>query len=92
MHRVVAPPKARLRQTRPRGFVARALPRAWRRFYYATQLRAQPPTIALFSNTDEPLHFSYRRYLENQFRDALALVGCPVHFVIRARKGMKRER
>ncbi len=61
-----------------------------RRFYYATQLRAQPPTIALFSNTDEPLHFSYRRYLENQFRDALALTGCPVHFVIRARKGMKR--
>jgi GTP-binding protein len=61
-----------------------------RRFYYATQLRAQPPTIALFSNMDEPLHFSYRRYLENQFRDALALVGCPVHFVLRARKGMKR--
>jgi GTP-binding protein len=63
-----------------------------RRFYYATQLRAQPPTIALFSNMDEPLHFSYRRYLENQFREALALTGCPVHFVIRARKGMKREK
>jgi GTP-binding protein len=61
-----------------------------RRFYYATQLRAQPPTIALFSNVDEPVHFSYRRYLENQFREALGLVGCPVHFVIRARKGMKR--
>jgi GTPase len=58
-----------------------------RRFYYATQLKAQPPTIALFSNVDEPLHFSYRRYLENQFREALGLVGCPVHFVIRARKG-----
>lgn len=63
-----------------------------RRFYYATQLRAAPPTIALFSNTDEPLHFSYRRYLENQFREELGLVGCPVHFVLRARKGMKKER
>lgn len=61
-----------------------------RRFYYATQLRPQPPTIALFSNVDEPLHFSYRRYLENQFREALGLVGSPIHFVIRARKGMKR--
>ncbi len=61
-----------------------------RRFYYATQLKAQPPTIALFSNTDEPLHFSYRRYLENQFREALSLVGTPIHLVIRARKGMKR--
>ena len=46
--------------------------------------------IALFSNSDEPVHFSYRRYLENSFRDALGLVGSPVHLVIRARKGMKR--
>ncbi len=63
-----------------------------RRFYYVTQLKSGPPTFALFSNVDEPLHFSYRRYLENQFRDAMGLVGCPIHFVIRARKGMKRER
>jgi GTP-binding protein len=62
-----------------------------RRFYYATQLKTQPPTIALFSNVDEPLHFSYRRYLENQFREALGLVGCPIHLVLRARKGMKKE-
>jgi len=61
-----------------------------RRFYYATQLKTQPTTIALFSNVDEPLHFSYRRYLENQFREALGLIGCPIHFVLRARKGMKR--
>ena len=61
-----------------------------RRFYYVTQLKSGPPTFALFSNVDEPLHFSYRRYLENQFRDTLGLVGCPVHFVIRARKGMKK--
>jgi GTP-binding protein len=62
-----------------------------RRFYYCTQLRSGPPTFALFSNMDEPLHFSYRRYLENRFREELGLVGCPVHFVLRARKGMKRE-
>src|SRR5947209_947857 len=63
-----------------------------RRFNYATQLKTRPTTIALFSNVDEPLHFSYRRYLENQFRDALGLVGCPIHLVLRARKGMKRDR
>ena len=61
-----------------------------RRFYYMTQLKAGPPTFALFSNMDDPIHFSYRRYLENQFRDAFDLVGCPVHFVVRARKGMKK--
>jgi GTP-binding protein len=63
-----------------------------RRFYYATQLRPQPTTIALFSNSDEPLHFSYRRYLENQFREELSLVGCPIRFVIRARTGMKKDK
>jgi GTP-binding protein len=63
-----------------------------RRFYYATQLKTQPTTIALFSSIDDPMHFSYRRYLENQFREALGLVGCPIRFVLRARKGMKRER
>ncbi len=62
-----------------------------RRFYYATQLKTQPTTIAVFSNVDEPLHFSYRRYLENRFRDDLRLIGSPIHFVIRARKGMKRS-
>src|SRR5688572_20115731 len=58
-----------------------------RRFYYVTQLKSGPPTFALFSNMDDPIHFSYRRYLENQFRDAFDLAGCPIHFVIRARKG-----
>jgi GTP-binding protein len=62
-----------------------------RRFYYTTQLKTQPTTIALFSNTDEPLHFSYRRFLENQFREGLGLVGCPIHLVLRARKGMKKD-
>lgn len=62
-----------------------------RRFYYVTQLKSAPPTFALFSNVDEPLHFSYRRYLENQFREALRLPGSPIHFVIRARKGMKKR-
>ncbi|HSN68039.1 MAG TPA: ribosome biogenesis GTPase Der [Thermoanaerobaculia bacterium] len=63
-----------------------------RRFYYATQLKAGPPTIALFSNVAEPLHFSYKRYLENQFRDELGLYGTPVHLVIRGRKGMKEDK
>ncbi|MEA2491119.1 MAG: GTPase [Acidobacteriota bacterium] len=62
-----------------------------RRFYYVTQLKSSPPTFALFSNVEDPLHFSYRRYLENQFREGLGLVGTPIHFVLRARKGMKKE-
>ncbi|HVT02482.1 MAG TPA: ribosome biogenesis GTPase Der, partial [Thermoanaerobaculia bacterium] len=62
-----------------------------RRFYYATQLKAAPPTVAIFSNINEPLHFSYHRYLDNQFREALGLTGTPVHLVLRGRKGMEKE-
>jgi GTP-binding protein len=61
-----------------------------RRFYYATQLKAAPPTIAIFSNINEPLHFSYKRFLENQFREALGLSGVPIHFILRGRKGMEK--
>jgi GTP-binding protein len=60
-----------------------------RRLYYATQLKSGPPTIAIFSNINEPLHFSYKRYLENQFREALGVVGTPIHLVVRGRKGMR---
>jgi GTPase len=73
-----------------RGHQPPALRGRPRRFYYVTQLKSGPPTFALFSNIDDPLHFSYRRYLENQFRDALGLIGCPIHLVLRARKGMKK--
>jgi GTP-binding protein len=61
-----------------------------RKFYYATQLKTAPPTLAIFSNMNDPLHFSYKRYLENQFREALALTGVPVHIIMRGRKGMDK--
>jgi GTP-binding protein len=84
---------ARLNEILAKAVVAHHPPAAkggkQRRFYYATQLKAAPPTFGLFSNVSDELHFSYRRYLENQFREALGLDGTPVHFVIRGRKGMK---
>ncbi|MGK2855589.1 MAG: ribosome biogenesis GTPase Der [Thermoanaerobaculia bacterium] len=84
---------ARLNEILAKAVVAHHPPAAkggkQRRFYYATQLKAAPPTFGLFSNVPDELHFSYRRYLENQFREALGLDGTPIHFVIRGRKGMK---
>jgi GTP-binding protein len=95
--RVAADYRSRFRTARLNEIVRRAVqnhhPPAVRgrarKFYYATQLKTAPPTFGIFSNINEPLHFSYRRYLENQFRDALGLAGTPIHFVIRGRKGMK---
>ena len=56
------------------------------RIYYMTQVSVKPPTFVLFVNDTELLHFSYKRYLENQLRDAFGFVGAPIHFIARNRK------
>lgn len=58
--------------------------------YYTTMPRVQPPTVLLFVNDPEMLHFSYLRYLENRLRETYPLEGTPI--VIRARKAQNVER
>ena len=53
------------------------------RIYYVTQASTKPPTFVFFVNRAELFHFSYQRYLENQFRDTFGLEGTPVRFIIR---------
>ncbi len=60
------------------------------KIYYATMPRVQPPTVLMFVNDPEMIHFSYLRYLENQIRKTYPLEGSPL--VIRARKAENKER
>ncbi|MCL2616407.1 MAG: ribosome biogenesis GTPase Der [Defluviitaleaceae bacterium] len=53
------------------------------RIYYATQVSVKPPTFILFVNDSKLMHYSYRRYIENQIRAAFGFVGTPIHFIIR---------
>jgi GTP-binding protein len=53
---------------------------------YGTQIGISPPTFALSLNHPVDLHFSYRRYLENQLRATLELEGTPVVIRVRTRK------
>ena len=53
------------------------------KIYYATQASVCPPTFVLFVNDGKLLHFSYRRYLENQIRNSFGFSGTPIHFIIR---------
>lgn len=59
--------------------------RAGRRLqiYYAVQARSRVPTFALFVNDPELMHFSYARYLENQFRERYGFQGVPLRLRIR---------
>ncbi|NBD22601.1 ribosome biogenesis GTPase Der [Paenibacillus glycinis] len=53
------------------------------RINYATQVAVKPPTIVLFANDPEMMHFSYERYLENKIRAAFHFEGTPVRIFSR---------
>jgi GTP-binding protein len=45
---------------------------------YVTQTGSRPPTLSLFVNDPKLVHFSYRRYLSNQYYEQLGLEGTPL--------------
>lgn len=47
---------------------------------YASQQGGSPPTFVLKCNDPKLVHFSYKRYLENQVREAFGFVGTPIVF------------
>jgi GTP-binding protein len=53
------------------------------KIYYASQVSVEPPTIVLFVNDPELLHFSYTRYIENKVREAFGFVGTPIRILAR---------
>jgi len=56
------------------------------KFNYITQVATKPPTFTIFVNDYNYIHFSYERYLQNQFRAAFELEGTPVKFVFRKKE------
>lgn len=59
------------------------------KIYYMTQASTNPPTFVCFVNSKELFHFSYQRYIENVIRDSYALVGTPIHLLIREKNEKK---
>jgi GTPase len=56
------------------------------RIYYGTQVAVYPPQFVLFVNDKELMHFSYERYLENQFRKNFGFEGTPLRFYLRQKE------
>ena len=52
---------------------------------YITQYKTNPPTFILFCNDATLMHFSYLRYLENRFRQAVDFSGTPIKFITRSK-------
>ena len=53
---------------------------------FGTQVGVAPPTFVLSLNHPVDLHFSYKRYLENQLRAAFGFEGTPVVLHVRHRR------
>lgn len=53
--------------------------------FYGTQVSVKPPTFVIFINSNELMHFSYLRYLENRIREAFGFEGTPVRMIVRER-------
>lgn len=56
------------------------------KIYYASQFATAPPTIVLFVNDPELLHFSYKRFIENTLREAFGFEGTTIRILARERK------
>ena len=55
------------------------------RFFYASQVRTDPPLFLFHVNDPAQVHFTYKRYLENQFRQVYEFEGTPIRMSFRAR-------
>jgi len=59
------------------------------KFYYTTQVGIKPPTFIIFVNYPKGVHFSYYRFLVNQFSSGLGLDKIPVKIVLKERQRKK---
>jgi GTP-binding protein len=55
------------------------------KFYYATQVSTQPPTIVVFTNDPHRVTQDYERFLLNRFRERLPFEEIPIRLVFKAR-------
>jgi len=56
------------------------------RILYGTQVGTAPPTFVLSLSHPVDLHFSYKRYLENQIRAGFGFEGTPMVLKVKTRR------
>lgn len=56
------------------------------KFYYVTQTGEKPPTFVVFVNRPEMVHFSYKRFMVNQFRERFGLEHTPIRLIFRKKE------
>ncbi len=62
------------------------------KFYYTSQLSTQPPTFIIMTNSYKGVHFSYKRYLVNRFREGLGLDRVPLRIIFKDKKNQRDKK
>jgi GTP-binding protein len=55
------------------------------KLFYIAQVSTRPPTFVISTNHPDGVHFSYRRYVVNQLREAFGFEGVPIRVLYRKR-------
>jgi GTPase len=77
---------ASLRQAPPAGKLGPP------KIFYATQVAVAPPTFVFFCRHAAGVHFSYKRFLENQLREEFGFDGTPIRLIFRERASGRTTR
>ncbi len=56
------------------------------KFFYATQVSTEPPTIVIFVNSPDLITANHERFLVNRFREYLPFEEIPIRLVFKARR------
>lgn len=56
------------------------------RLFYVTQAEVRPPTFVVMTNLPDDVHWSYRKYVENQIRERFGFMGTALRVRWRARR------
>lgn len=62
------------------------------KIFYATQTQVAPPTIVLFVNDPDLLHFSYERFITNHLRELDDFTGTPIRVIFQDKSDNKRQK
>ena len=62
------------------------------KIFYATQVAVAPPTFVFFARHADQVHFSYKRFLENQLRAEFGFDGTPIRLIFRERASDRLDR
>jgi GTP-binding protein len=62
------------------------------KLYYTSQISSSPPTFVIMTNSYKGVHFSYKRYLVNRYRDGLDLDRVPIRLIFKDKKEQRSRR